>query len=316
LNLLPATSHQWPSTHPISVAGSVYTKGKHYTQELSGQVFVVTGASSGLGLYCAQSLAKRGATVVAAVRNVDKAKAALASTEGRVEYARLELSDMASVQACADDLKRRFSRLDVLLANAGIMAPPFGLTPDGFELQMGTNHLGHFSLAAALFPLVQAAPTGRLVTVSSIAHRQGSLTSLEAPPRPESYRAHQAYRDSKLANLVFALELSRRLRQAGSHVRSLAAHPGVTETPLFSDKPLVRMLAGFMAMKPADGALPLLEASIRPDAECGSYWGPTGFREIWGSSGLAKPTARAQDPALGRHLWAYSERAIGREFAV
>lgn len=229
---------------------------------LSGRIIVVTGASSGLGLSCATTLAQRGATVVAAVRNVAKAQAALSGVAGQVEYVQLDLSDLVSVANCAEEIQRRFPYVSVLLANAGIMSPPFGLTRDGFEMQMGTNHLGHFALTANLFPMLEAGPAGRVVTVSSIAHRQGRLNSLKTSPTPETYDARQAYCDSKLANLVFAFELSRRLRAKGSHVRSLAAHPGVTETPLFSDKPLMRRLVAWLAMKPAAGAAPLDRKSV------------------------------------------------------
>lgn len=283
--------------------------------DLTGRTVLVTGASSGLGLHCAKALLARGAHVIATCRQVERGREVLGEGGDGLTIEALDLADLESVHALAARVAARTDRLDVLLNNAGVMMPPFGRTRQGFELQFGTNHLGHFVLTALLHPLLARADRGRVVTVSSIAHKRGKL-DLRRPVTEASYDRSLAYADSKLANLVFALELARRLEASGSSVVSVAAHPGVTETPLFRHIGPVQKVVGFVAMDVADGAAPLLQAALDPDIRPGSYVGPTGFREMRGAPGPAQVTPLARDPELARHLWTYSEEATGVRFPL
>jgi NAD(P)-dependent dehydrogenase (short-subunit alcohol dehydrogenase family) len=282
-------------------------------QDLIGRNVLITGASSGLGLHCAQELVGRGAHVIATCRNIERGREALGEPVDGLEIEALDLADLDSVRSFAARIAQRHQRLDVLLNNAGVMMPPFGRTQQGFELQFGTNHLGHFTLTALMFPLLAAATRARVVTVSSIAHKRGKL-DLRRPVNEATYDRSLAYADSKLANLMFALELSRRLEAAGSQVMSVAAHPGVTETPLFRHIGPIQHAMGLIGMPVANGAAPLLLAACDPDVAPGSYLGPTGFREMRGAHGPAHVAPLARDPELAQHLWAYSEEATGVRF--
>ncbi len=264
--------------------------------DLSGRTAVVTGASSGLGEVTARELARAGARVVLAVRNQAKGEAAAARMPGLVEVHTLDVSDLGSVRAFAADWS---GDLDLLINNAGIMDAPPARTADGFEPHLGTNYLGPFALTNLLLPHLR----DRVVTVSSFLHEKGQidLADLNSDHRP--YQAARAYNDSKLADLVFALELQRRLATAGSTVRSLAAHPGLSSTSLLSHS---RSLEAFMIRRvgqdAAKGALPILFAATA-DLPGGSYVGPNGFRHLRGYPELATPSKTAQDPELGRRLW-------------
>ncbi len=282
-------------------------------QDLTGRTALVTGASSGLGLHCARDLARRGAQVIATCRDVDRGRQAFGEEISGITLEALDLADLDSVRAFSERIQTRQGHLDLMLNNAGVMMPPFGRTKQGFELQFGTNHLGHFVLTAFLFPMLAAAPAARIVTVSSIAHKRGKL-DLRRPVTEATYDRSLAYADSKLANLVFARELARRLEGAGSNVVSVAAHPGVTETPLFRHIGPIQMAVGFVAMPVADGAAPILQAALDPDIVPGAYIGPTGFREMRGTPGNARVAPLAEDPDLARHLWSYSEEATGVRF--
>ncbi|TFV74300.1 SDR family NAD(P)-dependent oxidoreductase [Blastococcus sp. CT_GayMR19] len=275
----------------------------------AGRTVVVTGANSGLGLATARELARAGARVVLAVRDLSRGGEAAASIDGEVEVRHLDLADLASVRTFAAEWT---GDLDVLVNNAGIMMVPPGVTVDGFELQFGTNHLGHFALTALLLPQV----TDRVVTVASMMHRTGriDLDDLNWERRP--YSPTGAYAQSKLANLLFTLELQRRLTADGSRVRALAAHPGWAATNLqgrtgnrLADR--AALLANrIVAQSDASGALPILAAATS-DLPGGSYLGPGGFQEMRGTPTLVGRTPSASDPDLARRLWEASAALTG-----
>jgi NAD(P)-dependent dehydrogenase (short-subunit alcohol dehydrogenase family) len=285
-----------------------------------GRRVVVTGASSGIGLHTADALAARGAEVTLACRDVAKGEdAARRMRGGTVRVERLDLASLASVAAFA---KGWNGPLDLLVNNAGLMNPPhWRSTEDGFELQLGTNHLGHFALTAGLLPALLEAPAARVVTVSSIAHHGGTPAVLEGNP-PETYEPERCYGNSKLANILFARELQR--RAAGTPLTSTAAHPGVSATGLFADPdgmgtsrqerlaaPVVMPL---LFQSARAGAAPVLYAAAV--AVPGSYSGPQRFREYRGYAGPARLSEHAQDDALAAALWEWSEQQTGVRFGL
>jgi NAD(P)-dependent dehydrogenase (short-subunit alcohol dehydrogenase family) len=278
----------------------------------AGRTVVVTGATSGLGLVTARELARAGARVTLAVRDVARGEKAAATIPGDVVVRHLDLANLDSVRAFAAEWT---GPLDVLVNNAGIMMVPAGLTADGFELQFGTNHLGHFALTALLLPHV----TDRVVTVSSGMHRSGSVDLADLNWQRRPYNATRAYGQSKLANLLFTLELQRRLAATGSRVRSLAAHPGYAATNLQgrSGSWLADggMKLGNLLLAQSDerGALPILAAATR-DLPGGSYLGPDGFQELRGYPTLVGRSAEAADPELARRLWEESARLTGVDY--
>jgi NAD(P)-dependent dehydrogenase (short-subunit alcohol dehydrogenase family) len=289
--------------------------------DLSGHTAVVTGANSGIGLVTARELAAHGASVVMACRNLEAAQAAAAGLGGEVRVEALDLSSLRSVRAFADGWS---GPLDLLVNNAGVMRPPsYRETEDGFELQFGTNHLGHFALTALLLPALLSAPSPRVVTVASIAHFGGDRAVLDGNPR-EAYEPSKTYSQTKLANLLFARELHRRAREAGSAVTSTAAHPGVSATNLITSPdgmgamPLVGRVAPVLTriffQSAAAGARPTLYAAT--EAAPGSYTGPQRFGESRGLIGSAKLSTFAADDALGRELWTRSEEWTGIRFDV
>jgi NAD(P)-dependent dehydrogenase (short-subunit alcohol dehydrogenase family) len=278
----------------------------------AGRTVVVTGANSGLGLVTARELARAGARVTLAVRDVARGEKAAATIPGDVVVRHLDLANLDSVRAFAAEWT---GPLDVLVNNAGIMMVPAGLTADGFELQFGTNHLGHFALTALLLPHV----TDRVVTVSSGMHRSGSVDLADLNWQRRPYNATRAYGQSKLANLLFTLELQRQLAATGSRVRSLAAHPGYAATNLQgrSGSWLADggMKLGNLLLAQSDerGALPILAAATR-DLPGGSYLGPDGFQELRGYPTLVGRSAEAADPELARRLWEESARLTGVDY--
>jgi NAD(P)-dependent dehydrogenase (short-subunit alcohol dehydrogenase family) len=292
-----------------------------------GRSAVVTGAG-GLGFETALALARAGAEVILASRNPEKGAAAVdevraAAPEAQVRFERLDLASLASVRDFAARLLGERTRLDLLVNNAGVMAlPKRQVTEDGFERQFGTNHLGHFALTALLAPLLRAAAAPRVVTVSSLAHLQGAIhfDDLQWEGR---YRPSAAYAQSKLANLLFALELQRRADAAGWNLKSLAAHPGVSRTELIANGPgggfggykLFKMIVGpLLSQSAAAGALPTLYAATAPDVRGGDYFGPDGPIEMKGAPARARISSRAKDEAVARRLWEESERLTGVTF--
>jgi NAD(P)-dependent dehydrogenase (short-subunit alcohol dehydrogenase family) len=281
--------------------------------DLSGRTIVVTGANSGLGLVTAREAARAGARVVLAVRDTARGRDAAATIPGSTEVRRLDLADLASVRAFAEEWQ---GALDVLVNNAGVMALPLRRTADGFEMQIGTNHLGHFALTNLLLPHV----TGRVVTVSSGMHRMGriSFDDLNSHAR---YSRWRAYGQSKLANLLFTAELSRRLEAAGSPVTAHAAHPGYAATNLQShtSNAVERLFMGLanrtVAQPDEMGALPTLYAATQP-LPSGSYTGPGGFMESRGHPAPAGRSAAARDMRDAERLWGLSERLTGVAFPL
>jgi NAD(P)-dependent dehydrogenase (short-subunit alcohol dehydrogenase family) len=279
-----------------------------------GRTFVVTGANSGIGLEAARELGRAGARVVLAVRNTEKGEQAAASIQGQTEVRRLDLSDLGSVRAFADAWE---GDVDVLINNAGIMAVPEQRTKDGFEMQIGTNHLGHFALTNLLLPHV----TERVVTVASTAHRQGEIDLDDLNWERRGYSAWRAYGQSKLANLLFTMELQRRLGEAGSNVRATAAHPGWAATNLQSNTGSRLQTIGLaignrlIAQSQERGAWPTLFAATA-DIPGNSYVGPDGFQEGRGHPKLVGRTRAAQDGAVARGLWTLSEELTGVPFGL
>ena len=286
-----------------------------------GRTAIVTGANTGIGLETARMLALRGATVILACRNAEKGKAALTRIQaekpkGTATAFALDLSDLDSVAAFAADFASKHQRLDLLIDNAGVMVPPLSRTKQGFELQFGTNHLGHFALTARLFPLVARTMGARIVVVASTAQNFGRIDFDDLNWERRSYNAWRAYGQSKLANMMFTLELSRRLSASGSDVRVTAAHPGWTATDLQRTAGVARFFGPMFAMKPEGGALPTLRAAVEPDATSGSYWGPSGLFELSGPPVLARIPKGAQDDAVAARLFDVSEKLTGVSFAL
>jgi NAD(P)-dependent dehydrogenase (short-subunit alcohol dehydrogenase family) len=284
----------------------------------TGRTAIVTGANSGLGLVTARELARAGASVVMACRNLDRGHRAIeqlraAVPEAQVQLDELDLASLASVRGFAERFRATHDGLDLLINNAGVMAPPRRRTADGFELQFGTNHLGHFALTNALLEKMEGTDDARVVTLSSTMHKTGRI-NFDNLNGDRHYFRWNAYGQSKLANLLFMLELDRRLRAAGSTVKSLAAHPGYAATNLQSaaapmvDRLVMKLSTAVIAQNDEMGALPTLYAATQPGLEGGTYVGPGGFQEQRGHPKIVQPSGRARDPETARRLWEVSER--------
>jgi NAD(P)-dependent dehydrogenase (short-subunit alcohol dehydrogenase family) len=273
----------------------------------AGKLVVITGASSGIGLAAARELARAGARVVLAVRDTEKGRRVAASIPGDTEVRLLDLASLASVRAFAAEWT---GALDILVNNAGIMAVPEGRTLDGFELQIGTNHLGPFLLTDLLLPAI----TDRVVTVSSQLHRRGRIDLDDLNWEHRGYKATGAYNASKLANVLFTLELQRRLTDAGSQVRAVTAHPGIARTSLGDQADRVSRTVyrclGWLFNDVEHGALPTLYAATQ-DVPGGSYIGPDGLGHLRGYPEIQRTSKRAQDPQMARRLWDLSARLTG-----
>ncbi|MGO8958111.1 MAG: oxidoreductase [Streptosporangiaceae bacterium] len=286
-----------------------------------GRIAVITGANSGLGFETARVLADHGAAVVLAGRDPGRTSAAAdriksASPGAQVETAELDLAALESVRKAAAELAARFPRLDLLINNAGVMMPPYGLTKDGYELQFGTNHLGHFALTGLLMPSLLAVPGSRIVTVSSNGHRAGRMNfdDLQSSRR---YQKMAAYGTSKLANLMFTYELQRRLSAAQALTIALAAHPGTARTELTRHmsalsnavvKTPLGPLTSWWVQEAAMGALPTLRAATDPAAVGGTYYGPGGPFQLTGYPVVVTSSSRSLNKEAQRRLWAESER--------
>jgi NAD(P)-dependent dehydrogenase (short-subunit alcohol dehydrogenase family) len=290
-----------------------------------GRVAVITGANTGLGFDTARALAAHGATVVLAVRDTEKGKQAAeritaAASGADVSVQQLDLSSLASVRTAAEELRSRFAAIDLLINNAGVMYTPRQNTADGFELQFGTNHLGHFALTGLVLDRMTAVPGARVVTVSSVGHRIRARIHFEDLQWERSYDRLQAYGQSKLANLLFTYELQRRLAAAGAPTLAVAAHPGFSNTELARNSPVVLRalvpLGRVLAQSPAQGALPTLRATTDPAVLGGQYYGPDGPGELRGAPRVVKSSAQSHDAALQQRLWAVSEELTGVQFPV
>jgi NAD(P)-dependent dehydrogenase (short-subunit alcohol dehydrogenase family) len=301
----------------------------------AGKRILITGANSGIGYHAALKLARKGAELLLACRNRDRGEEALARLHveapgANAELVILDLASLASVHECAARELEKRRPLHLLINNAGVMAPPKRLeTKDGFELQFGTNVLGHFALTGLLLPALERAAAEaterpRIVTLASIAHKRGRI-NFDDPQYKTGYAPMKTYQQSKLANLMLAFELDRRLRAAGSHIMSVAAHPGVANTNLFqagdygtlemATRKLMGHLIGAVLNTDAEGALPTLYAATSDEAEDGGYYGPQGFQEMRGEKmGVAQIASQTRDAAAAARLWDVCEDVTGVKF--
>ncbi|SDN59000.1 oxidoreductase [Allokutzneria albata] len=289
----------------------------------TGRTILITGANSGLGLASASALSARGARVLLACRSPERAAPAVeqvtkAATGERPELVTLDLADLSSVRKASEDIRERTGdRLDVLMNNAGVMGPPLRRTADGFESQIGTNHFGHAALTWLLTPAIRE----RVVTVSSLAHHRGGLRVDDPNFELRRYDPVTGYGQSKLANLLFAFELNRRLAKAGSDVISVAAHPGFTKSELSTNMARSRgsrfmergaeLVNRIISQDTATGTLPQLYAATMPDVRGGEYFGPGGVLELFGSPARARASANARDQVLARRLWVVTAELTG-----
>ncbi|MEU8358691.1 SDR family NAD(P)-dependent oxidoreductase [Nonomuraea sp. NPDC048882] len=286
----------------------------------SGRVAIVTGANTGLGFETARMLAERGATVVLAVRNVEKGRQAAGRISGDVAVQALDLTSLDSIRSAAADLRATYPRIDLLINNAGVMYTPPQRTADGFELQFGTNHLGHFALTGLLLDRLLPVPGSRVVTVSSTGHRIRAAIHFDDLQWERSYSRVGAYGQSKLANLLFTYELQRRLAPYGTTI-AVAAHPGVSNTELARNTPAplrlpITWLAPLLTQDADMGALPTLRAATDPAVTGGQYYGPGNRGEI---SGYPKPVTSSpasHDQAVQQRLWTVSEELTGVTFSA
>ncbi len=296
------------------------TKRNKWTAEnipsQNGKVVIVTGSSSGIGYEAARVLANKEAKVIIAVRNLDKGKTAkekiLSQNENaEVEIMKIDLSDLSSVKEFADEFVKKYDKLDILINNAGVMIPPYSKTKDGFELQMGTNHFGHFALTLQLLDLIKSTPNSRIVTVSSGAHKFGNINFDDLNWDSRKYKPMRSYGDSKIANLYFTSELAKRLRGNGKNVLVTAAHPGWTATDLQRHSGLFDFMNRFFAMKIEQGTLPTLRAATDLNAQSGDYYGPHAFGEWRGYPVKVEPNKLAKDETIAKKLWDVSEELTG-----
>src|SRR5215472_15723261 len=287
-----------------------------------GRLAVVTGANTGLGFETAQVLAARGASVVLAVRDTEKgeraaARIAVTAPGANVTVQPLDLASLESVRAAAGELRAQHPAIDLLINNAGVMFTPQQTTGDGFELQFGTNHLGHFALTGLLLEQMLPVPGSRVVTVSSTAHRLRARINFGDLQGERSYRRAGAYSQSKLANLIFTYELHRRLSGAATTTIAVAAHPGLAGTELTRHSSAASAaLARLISQKPAMGALPTLRAATDPGVLGGQYYGPSRLLGTRGYPELAESSGQSRDTAIQRRLWTVSEELTGVTFPV
>jgi NAD(P)-dependent dehydrogenase (short-subunit alcohol dehydrogenase family) len=295
---------------------------KWYTDHIvnqDGRVAIVTGSSSGIGLETARILALKKATVIVAVRNLKKGRAVVKTIMGEAPNAdvcvmELDLADLDSVRRFARTFKQEYSRLDLLINNAGVMVPPHSQTADGFELQMGTNHIGHFALTGLLIDLLKQTPGSRVLNVSSLAHKMGRLDFDDLDWQKRKYKKWQAYGDSKLANLYFTYALQKKLGNGNADVTVAAAHPGWTATELQRNTPLASALDLFFAQRPKMGVLPTLYAATAPDVKGADFYGPDGFLEMKGHPKRVASVPLSHDPVIAETLWQVSEALTGVQY--
>ncbi|OAQ41830.1 short-chain dehydrogenase [Pedobacter psychrophilus] len=285
------------------------------------KIAIVTGANSGLGFETTKGLAKNGFTVIMACRDLDKAHKAYTEIKKEVSDADLKIiqidtSSLKSVKAFADEFLKHYQKLDLLINNAGIMVPPYSLTEDGFESQFGTNYLGHFLLTGLLMPALENSEKARVVTLSSIAHKRGKIDFEDLQFKKRNYKKWEAYGQSKLACLMFAYELDRRLKAKGSKIISVASHPGVSLTNLWNHMPwgfslLSPIFDLFISQSAENGAKPTLMASLDKSVSGGEYFGPTGFNEMKGDPGKVDSTPLSKNKEIAKKLWSVSEELTG-----
>ena len=286
--------------------------------DLSGKVTVVTGANSGIGFEVAKALAAKNALVILGCRNEKKGENAVQvikadNARAQVDFLQLDLSSLASVRAFSDSVKEQYDHLDILINNAGVMMVPEGKTSDGFETHFGTNHLGHFALTGHLFELLDGTPNSRIVPVSSIAHKFGKIDFYNLNAE-KSYNKAKAYSQSKLACLMFAYELQRRITQSVAQTTAIAAHPGVTHSNLLNHSRLLHIISRLIEQETHIGALSLVRAAVDPAARGGEFYGPDGFLDMRGNPEKAKSVKRSHNESVARKLWQVSEEMTGIRF--
>ena len=285
--------------------------------DLTGQIAIVTGANTGLGKETAKVLAGKNATVIMAVRNTLKGEDAALDIQkqfpkSHIIVMKLDLSSLKSVKSFADNIIKEYKQINYLINNAGVMMPPYSRTEDDFELQFGTNHLGHFALTGHLINLLKSTSGARIINVSSGAHNWGDLNFDDLNWEDREYKAPVAYGDSKIANLYFTYELARRMQ--GADLKVTAAHPGWTATDLQRHSGLFSFLNPFFAQKPPMGALPTLRAAIDSEAKSGDYFGPGGFKEIKGYPIKVESNELSHDESIAAKLWDISQTLTGVKF--
>jgi NAD(P)-dependent dehydrogenase (short-subunit alcohol dehydrogenase family) len=287
-----------------------------------GKVVIVTGSSSGIGYEAARVLANKNAEVIIAVRNLDKGNAAAERIDEQnknadIRVMHLDLADLASIKSFTEEFKSKYSRLDRMINNAGVMIPPYSKTANGFELQFGTNHLGHFALTGQLLNVLAKTAGSRIVNVSSSAHRWGNINFDDLSWEKRRYRAWNAYGDSKIANLYFTSELDRRLKKDGLNIIVTACHPGWTATELQRHTDyfgIAGILNSLFAQDISMGALPTLRAAFDNDSKGGEFYGPGGFLGMWGYPVEAESNNLSKDAAIAERLWKVSEDSTGVRF--
>ncbi len=287
--------------------------------DLKGKVVIVTGATSGLGKEATKILAQKNASVIVAVRNTKKAESVVKEIKqihpnAKIDIQEMDLNSLESVNRFADKVLSSYERLDVLINNAGIMACPFDKTKDGFEIQMGTNHLGHFALTGLLMPLLEKTKNARIVATSSIGHRMGNIDFQDINWEKRKYNSNKAYADSKLANLYFAYHLAEKLKAENKDIKVTAAHPGWTRTDLQKHSLMMRMLNPLFSQGPDQGVLPTLRAAFDTNANSGEYFGPSRFFEMHGSPIVVKSNERSHDAEAAKKLWDISETLTNIKF--
>ena len=280
-----------------------------------GRIAIITGANSGIGFHSALSLAKKGAHVVLACRNPEKADAAMAQIrtecpEAQCTFMKLDVAQPSSVRAFAEEALSSLPKIDLLINNAGVMSPSRTITKEGFELHFATNHLGHFALTGLLLERVLDTANSRVITVSSLAHNIGFI-NFDDLHRERFYFGWSAYGQSKMANLLFAFELDRKLRTAGHTTKSIAAHPGYTTSQITKHSPLIQLATDHIAQNTHMGALTTLRAATDPEAEGGSYWGPSRLFELAGPPIQVQSNRRSRNREDAATLWTVSEELCG-----
>jgi len=294
--------------------------------DLSGKTIIVTGGNSGLGAESVKVFAEQGAQIVMAVRSIEKGEEVKSTflkvcDDLAIDVMQLDLTNLQSIKSFAQQFKAKYTKLDILLNNAGIMIPPYQTTTDGFESQMGTNHMGHFALTGLLMDVLSKTPGARVVNVSSIAHKMGKMDFNNLMYEGgKNYNATKAYGRSKLANLLFTFELQRYFEKNKIQAISVAAHPGVSQTNLFkfaADAWYAKFLLPvfkLMIQSSRMGAMPQIYASIADNVKGGEYYGPGGLREMWGYPTLVKAKDEAYNTNDARQLWEVSEKLTGVKF--
>lgn len=281
-----------------------------------GKIIIITGATSGLGKEAAKIFAAKGATVIMPVRNTEKAKTVSdeifkINPNAKMDIRSLDLSSLNSIKLFSDEISKSYNQLDTLINNAGIMYCPYSKTQDGFEMQMGTNHLGPHALTAQLMPLLMKTANSRIVNTSSLAHLTGNIDFEDINWENRKYKTMQAYADSKIANLYFHYELVKKLEGQKNAPVVIAAHPGWTKTELDRHIGIVGIMSSIIGQKVEMGVLPTLRAAIDPDAISGDYFGPSGFKEMRGNPIKVKSNAMSHDETLAKKLWSLSEELTG-----